>query len=347
MSRIGFFLALANSRPGMTTYRWGSGYGLMASSVPGGRSSATSTNSHLTILSWTLLGIGGSPGPNHTFCNLAPSPSCLGTNRDISAPVRTDEPIASATWLAIAVAGVVPASVMVDGECGIIPAAEISPKCTAWRGIWGRRHCPLSGSFPTYHSALHPAYLGGVLTVLSHRPLVFTREHHTLVNAYCLVAPWSPPHLPQKHHTHNVFSGTMVTAPSTPRPALHHGGGILFCGTVVTARPALHPGGCLRFSGTLVTAHLSSTPHPGGYCLLVTPWSLNHRGGNHLLSKVDASGKYKYTLYCHYALASCHDPGHCFPPSLLAYICYHSLPIPELAPTSTYFDLLIALLFST
>ena len=43
-------------------------------------------------------------------------------------------------------------------------------------------------------------------------------------------------------------------------------------------------------------------------------------------------------LPSHSSLACCHDPGHCFPPSLLAYIiCYHSPPIrPLLQPTYSH-----------
>ena len=73
MSCTDFFLALANFRPGTATYNWRSGSGLTASSassVPGECNSAKSIYSHLGILLCSLLGIGRSPAPTHTFCRI-------------------------------------------------------------------------------------------------------------------------------------------------------------------------------------------------------------------------------------------------------------------------------------
>ena len=117
---MSFFLVLANSRPGITTYCWGSGLGLIASRVPGwGGNSARFTNSHFSILSCTLLGIEGSPAPTHAFYNLAPSPSSLGINDSRAAPVNDEELVTSATWFDLATVGLITGSVVVDEDVGI------------------------------------------------------------------------------------------------------------------------------------------------------------------------------------------------------------------------------------
>ena len=123
-------------------------------------------------------------------------------------------------------------------------------------------------------------------------------------------SPLTPPpclHPGAPHHDECIpLGGTLVTTPSSPEAPYPSGcmfpvapwspllplhtlveaSETLAGGTMATPCHALHPGGGIRFSGTLVTAHPPSTPHPGGYCLLVTPRSLNRRGENHLLSKV-------------------------------------------------------------
>ena len=126
---MGFFLTLAISRPGITTYCWESGSGMIVSRVPGGCNYARPTYSHFSILSCYLLGIGGSPAPNHTFCcDFSPIPILFGINNNSRAvPVSDEKFITSAT------VGLITGSVIVDEDDGIRPAAKMSPRRTVGR----------------------------------------------------------------------------------------------------------------------------------------------------------------------------------------------------------------------